>query len=237
MTIRLTRRAALAAGAAFAVPAFGRPPARVKIAMVGDSTMASYPKPPDDRPDLTGWGQVFGERFTDRVEVVNHAASGRSTRSFMAEGRWRRVLAETPAWLFVQFGHNDQKDRTLAPDGGFREYLVRYVDEAVAANARPVLVTPVARRTFTNGRATTSLTPFADAVLAVAREKRVPAIDLHRLAFDLFDRLGDAGSADLTASATDRTHFSRKGAVTVAGLVAGALPAAVPELAALLRKD
>jgi lysophospholipase L1-like esterase len=236
MTTRITRRAALAAGAALAVPALGRPPARVTIAMVGDSTMASYPKPPDDRPDLTGWGQVFGERFTDRVEVVNHAASGRSTRSFMAEGRWRRVLAESPAWVFVQFGHNDQKDRTLAPDGGFREHLVRYIDEAAAANARVVLVTPVARRTFANGRATTSLTPFADAVLAVAREKRAPAIDLHRLAFDLFDRLGDAGSADLTASATDRTHFSRKGAVMVVGLVAGALPAAVPELAALLKK-
>ena len=125
----------------------------------------------------------------------------------------------------------------VAESSGAEDAAFDDVDEAVAANARPVLVTPVARRTFTNGRATTSLTPFADAVLAVAREKRVPAIDLHRLAFDLFDRLGDAGSADLTASATDRTHFSRKGAVTVAGLVAGALPAAVPELAALLRKD
>lgn len=237
MTTRITRRAALAAGVAFAAPTFARPPARVKVAMVGDSTMASYPNPPADRPTLTGWGQVFGARFTDRVEVVNHAASGRSTKSFIAEGRWKKVLGETPAWVFVQFGHNDQKDATLAPLGGFRDYLIRYVDEATAANIRPVLVTPVARRTFTAGRASTTLQPFADAVLGVARDRRVPAIDLHRLAFDLFDRLGDERSADLTASATDRTHFSRKGAEAIGGLVAGALSAAVPELAALLKKD
>jgi lysophospholipase L1-like esterase len=235
----LTRRAALAAGVALAAPAIARQPARprVKVAMVGDSTMASYAKPPADRPDLTGWGQVFGERFTDRVEVVNHAASGRSTKSFMAEGRWKKVLGETPAWVFIQFGHNDQKDATLAPTGGFREYLVRYVDEAVAANIRPVLVTPVARRTFAAGRASTTLMPFADATLAVAREKRVPVIDLHRVSLELYDRLGDERSADLTASATDRTHFSRKGALAIAGLVAAALPMSVPDLAAQLKKE
>lgn len=66
------------------------PEKKIRIVMVGDSTMASYPKPPAERPDLTGWGQVFGEYFSDRVEIVNHAASGRSLKSFVAEGRWKK---------------------------------------------------------------------------------------------------------------------------------------------------
>src|SRR6185369_13932563 len=64
----------------------------VRIAIIGDSTVASYDKPPADRPDLTGWGQVFGEFFQEGVEVRNFAVSGRSSKSFLAEGRWQPVL-------------------------------------------------------------------------------------------------------------------------------------------------
>jgi lysophospholipase L1-like esterase len=205
--------------------------------MVGDSTMASYPNPPKDRPDLHGWGQVFGTFFTDRAEILNHAASGRSTRSFVNEKRWRKVLDAKPDWVFIQFGHNDQKDKELDPEGGFRDYLIRYIDEARKAGIKPVLVTPVARRTFDkDGKPTTSLTPFADAMKKVAKEKGVPLIDLHQLAFDLFGKLGDSGSADFSPSAGDRTHFSKKGATAVAELVAKAIPEAVPELKDLLKK-
>lgn len=234
----LTRRAALAAAFLLAGPAVAAAQEKkLRIALVGDSTMASYPNPPKDRPDLTGWGQVFGEFFTDAVAVENHAASGRSTRSFVAEKRWAKVLESKPDYVFIQFGHNDQKDPTLAPAEGFSEYLRRYVDEAQKAGIKPVLVTPVARRTFDkDGKPTTSLTPFADAIKAVAKEKGVPVIDLHQLAFDLFGKLGDDGSADLTASKTDRTHFSRKGAKAVAGLVTSAIPDAVPDLKPYLKK-
>jgi lysophospholipase L1-like esterase len=232
----VTRRAALAAVLLLVLPAAAADGKKLRIAMVGDSTMASYPNPPKDRPDLTGWGQVFGEFFTDQVEILNHAASGRSTKSFVNEKRWAKVLDLKPDYVFIQFGHNDQKDPSLAPDEGFAEYLRRYVDEARAAGIKPVLVTPVARRTFSKGKASTTLTPFADAIKKVAKEKDVPVIDLHKLAFDLFDTLGDEGSADLTASKTDRTHFSKKGALAVAGLVAKALPDAVPDLKGYLKK-
>src|SRR6478609_4304421 len=87
----------LAALAVLLVPAFaGADEKTIRIAMVGDSTMASYPNPPKDRPDLHGWGQVFGEFFGPRVTILNHAASGRSTKSFMAEGRWQKVLDAKP---------------------------------------------------------------------------------------------------------------------------------------------
>lgn len=213
-------------------------PKPIRIALIGDSTMASYAKPPADRPDLTGWGQVFGESFDGSVTTLNHAASGRSSKSFLSEGRWEPVLAEKPDYVFIQFGHNDQPgkgDRATDPQGDFQDNLRRYVREARAAGVKPVLVTPVARRTFANGKATTTLTPYADATLQVGKELEVPVVDLHAASFKLFASLGDDGSADLTASASDRTHFSRKGGLAIAGMVAAALPDAVPELAKRLK--
>jgi len=234
----ITRRRALAAALGLALPAFSRADdKKIRIAMVGDSTMASYPNPPKDRPDLHGWGQVFGEHFTKRVEISNHAASGRSTKSFIAEKRWEKVLEEKPDYVFIQFGHNDQKDKTLAPDEGYRDYLIRYIEEARKAGIKPVLVTPVARRTFDKeGKPTTSLTPFANATKKVAKDKGVPVIDLHQLSFDLYAKLGDKGSADFSPSETDRTHFSKKGAKAMAELVAKALPDSVPDLKDALTK-
>jgi lysophospholipase L1-like esterase len=213
-------------------------PKPVRIALIGDSTMASYAKPPADRPDLTGWGQVFGESFDSGITVLNHAASGRSSKSFLSEGRWEPVLAEKPDYVFIQFGHNDQPgkgDRATDPQGDFQDNLRRYVREARAAGTKPVLVTPVARRTFADGKAATTLTPYAEATLKVGKELGVPVVDLHAASFQLFDSLGDAASADLTASASDRTHFSRKGGLVIAGLVAAALPKAVPELGERLK--
>jgi sialidase-1 len=217
--------------AAFPTLAVERP---IKIAMIGDSTMASYAKPPEDRPTLTGWGQVFGVFFNDKVTVLNHAQSGRSSKSFLREGRWEPVLREKPDFVFIQFGHNDQPgkgDRTTDPNGDFQDNLRKYIDESLAAGAQPVLVTPVARRIFDQqGKATTTLSPYADAMQKVAAEKKVPLVDLHAASFELFNKLGDAASADLSASARDRTHFSDKGARAVAKLVADQLPKHVPAL-------
>src|SRR5262249_32056348 len=67
------------------------------------------------------------------------------------------------------------------------------------------------------------------------KEKKVPVIDLHAAAMRLYEHLGDAGSADLSAAASDRTHFSRKGALAMANLVADALPQAAPELRPYLK--
>lgn len=208
-------------------------PKAIKIALIGDSTVASYPKPPEDRPDLTGWGQVFGECFTDRVTVLNHAVSGRSSKSFRREKRWQPVLDLKPDYIFIQFGHNDQKkegDRYADPETDFRDQLKQYITEARAIGATPVLVTPVARRTFADGNATTTLTPYAKAMHAVGAETKTPVIDLHKVSVALYQKLGDAASADLTASASDRTHFSRKGAVTMAGVVADGVREQIMEL-------
>lgn len=216
-------------------------PARevVRVALIGDSTVASYARPPEDRPELTGWGQVLGELFEPHVKVANHAASGRSSKSFVAEGRWQKILDERPQYIFIQFGHNDQPgkgDRTTDPDGDYQENLKRYLREARQIGARPILVTPVARRTFQDGKPVSTLGPYVEAMKKVGRETDTRVIDLHAASLSLFGKLGDEGSADLSASATDRTHFSRKGALAIARLVTDELRTAVPELAGHLRR-
>lgn len=205
----------------------------VRIALIGDSTVATYDKPPADRSTLTGWGQVFGEFFDSSVEIHNFALSGRSSKSFLREGHWPQVLAAKPDYVFIQFGHNDQPgkgDRSTDAAGDYQDYLRRYLEETRAAGAVPVLVTPVARRTFESGKLVTSLTPYADAMQQVGRKTQTPVIDLHRLSMALFARVGDEGGANLSPAPTDRSHFSRTGARAVAGLVANALPRAVPAL-------
>jgi lysophospholipase L1-like esterase len=212
----------------------------IRIVLLGDSTVCDYPHPPADKPDMTGWGQVLGEFFNDRVVVLNHAAGGRSSKSFLREGRWSRALLDKPDYVFIQFGHNDcpgKGDRTTDPAGDFRDYLRQYVEQTRAAGGKPVLITPVARRTFVNGKLIDILQPYADAMKFVGAQQHVPVIDLHAASSALYRCRGDAGTADLSASAGDRTHFSRKGALTMAGLVVAQLPAALPELAMQLQPE
>jgi len=110
------------------------------------------------------------------------------------------------------------------------------VEEARAAGATPVLVTPMHRRRFDeHGKATRELLPYAEAMKIVAKEKAVDLVDLHTASGILFEKLGDAGSADLSCSTTDRTHFSEKGAKAIAGLVLNLLPVAEPSLKTLLK--
>ncbi len=211
---------------------------KLRVAIVGDSTVASYSNPPADRPDLTGWGQVFGEFFDDEIEVLNHARSGRSSKSFLREGLWEKTLVERPDYVFIQFGHNDcpgKGDRETDPATDFRDYLRRYIVEARKIGAIPILVTPMTRRQFRHGKIYTILRPYAEAMLAVGDEQHVPVIDLHEASVELFNRLGDTGSSDFSPNASDRTHFSRKGALAIAQIVADRVSIVAPKLGRHLR--
>lgn len=222
---------------AFCSPIWASGAEKIRIAIVGDSTAASYPNPPSDRPDLTGWGQVFAEKFNEQVEVLNHAKSGRSSRSFMREGHWDKTLADKPDYVFVQFGHNDSSrkhNRFADPETTFQDFLRTYIQESRAIGAQPVIVSPVTRRVFKNGKIEVTLGPYAKAALKVAREENVPAVDLHNKSIELFNKLGDAGSAEFSPSKNDRTHFSSVGARAVAKLVADGVQEAVPGLKSYL---
>ncbi len=208
---------------------------RIRVITIGDSTVATH------SPDTGtyGWGQVISEFFNDGVECVNLAKSGRSSKSFILEGSWKDTLTQRPDYLFIQFGHNDcpeKGERETDPGSDYMEYLRRYVDEGREAGATPILVSPLTRRRFgKDGKIRTKLRPYADAMISVGTEREVPIIDLHAKSVELFESLGDSGSADLNCSAEDRTHLSMNGAREMARLVVQDLAKVEPRLAPYLR--
>lgn len=209
----------------------------LRIAVIGDSTVCEYPQEKAER----GWGQYLEEHFREgTVKVINLAASGRSTKTFIQEGRWRKTLEHKPHYVLIQFGHNDSHGpgRPESTDSAtdYRAYLRRYVDESRSAGAVPILVTPMVRRTFhADGRLNDSLQLYADAMKQVGAEKKVAVVDLHASSKELVERLGPEASAEMANKAGDRTHFNEKGARRMADLVMKELPTAEPKLKASLR--
>ena len=214
-------------GATWRFTTRGRP---VRIALAGDSTVT----------ERQGWGTGFAALVRPGATVANHAKGGRSTKSFLEEGLWDGTLAGAPDIVLIQFGHNDAPgkgpEREADAFTTYRENLARMVDEARAAGARPVLLTPLTRRTVEeDGCIRSDLGFYADAARAVAFEKRVPLLDLHRLSIEAVDRMGPAEVAALGLpkedGTLDRTHLSTVGSTLFGGIVARELGRVVPDLA------
>jgi lysophospholipase L1-like esterase len=213
--------------------------ASVHLVLAGDSTVADFPKPPRDRPELAGWGQSLPVFLLKDVKVTNLAKSGTSSKSFRELGLWDQVLAAKPDWVLIQFGHNDQPNKgERATDAAtdYRANLKRFIEEVRGIGAKPVLVTSVARRTFEGGKLATNLTPYVEAMKAVGEEMAVPVIDLHHCSFALFSQRGEAFCRKHYApSETDLSHFNAAGARLMARLVAEGLEREVPELREVLQ--
>ena len=194
----------------------------VTVVTVGDSTVSSYGEDNIRR----GWGQVLGDYLPPAVEVINLASSGASTKTFVELGRWSKALAVKPEFILIQFGHNDAhaKGNPKATDANtdYMDNLRRFVREARAIGATPILVTPMHRLLFNakTGKLTGELQPYATAMGRVAAETGTPLIDLYTLSEETFEPLGNDGVAGLTISDEDRTHFTDKGARMLARLVA-----------------
>ncbi|MCW5849694.1 MAG: rhamnogalacturonan acetylesterase [Anaerolineae bacterium] len=206
----------------------------ITVYLAGDSTMAE--KAPDKRPE-TGWGEFLQQYFpSDRVRVENHAQNGRSTRTFLSEGRWQAILDRLRPgdYVLIQFGHNDQPkekvDRHTSPDE-FRHNLTRFVQDVRAREATPVLLTPVMRRRFdAAGHFEDSHAEYPAIVRAVAQAHAVPLIDMHRASEEVIQRYGVEGSkrlflwlgpndnANYPDGIEDNTHFSPEGASAMAAL-------------------
>ncbi|MGH9798971.1 MAG: GDSL-type esterase/lipase family protein, partial [Blastocatellia bacterium] len=206
----------------------------VRIVLAGDSTVT----------EGSGWGVGFREQCRAQVECINLARNGRSSRSFIAEGHWQKVLAERPAYVLIQFGHNDQPGKGLERETDakttYKDFLRRYVDEARAAGAKPILVTSLARRNFAEGKiAADILTSYAAAARQVAAEKKVPLIDLNALSIELLNKIGQSAAAEFDVKnpdgSPDRTHLSRKGSATFGKIVAAELARVIPEPGLLFR--
>jgi lysophospholipase L1-like esterase len=206
----------------------------IRIVLVGDSTVT----------DDSGWGAGFRSLVNDRAEVVNTAANGRSSKSFIDEGRWADALAKRGQYYLIQFGHNDEPgkgpERETDPKTTYRANMARYVDDVRAIGGKPILVTSLVRRLYTEGGTIrTTQTPYVEAVRALAAEKQVPLIDLHAISLADAEHAGDEVWADLSPKddkgQVDRTHLNAKGSEVVGRMVADALRRVVPEFADLLR--
>ena len=198
-----------------------------KIVLVGDSTVATE----------GGWGPGLCATLTPNVTCVDVGANGRSTVSYIDEGLWSKALAEKGQCYFIQFGHNDQKPdpkRHADADGLYAQNLTRFIHEVRAIGGVPILLSPLTRRTFKDGKlAEDGLKDYAAAARHVAAEEKVNFVDLLSLSQAYVQPLGqeqadtfdaqthpDAKAENTATPAKDRTHLNEKGKAVFGRMVA-----------------
>jgi pectinesterase len=205
---------------------------KIRIVLIGDSTVS----------DSSGWGPGFKELLTTRTECINAAANGRSTMSFIKEGRWTNALALQGDYYLIQFGHNNEPGKpgrsTDMPT--FVNDMARYVDDACALGAKPVLVTPLTRRQWDKsdpGKIKSTLAPYAEEVKKIATEKKVPVVDLHARSIERCEKLGREACIAFSptkvvggTNTVDNTHLDKNGSRIFGKIVAEELVKALPEL-------
>jgi len=207
---------------------------KIKIFIAGDSTAANkevkaYPE--------TGWGMPFTYFFDSSVSVDNRAKNGRSTKSFISEGLWKKLIDDVNEgdYVLIQFGHNDEAkekgDRYSTPEE-FKANLVKFISETRNKKANPVLLTPVSRRQFDSvGNVRQTHAVYSPLVREVAKQYNVPLIDLDELSRALYQKFGPENSKLLfmqlepgenpnyPEGRNDNTHFNELGARKIAQLV------------------
>lgn len=212
----------------------------IDVHLIGDSTMANRVES-DTNPER-GWGQYLGREFDSDVAVHNHAVNGRSTKSFITEGKWAVVLGQLKSgdYLLIEFGHNDEKieDSTRYAEAhtAYRQNLERFVSEARAKGATPILLTPIVRRKFdANGTLENTHGDYPGVVRELAAALKVPLIDLEAQTRSLIQKEGAEPSKRLynwTAKGRyrmypdghqDDTHLNVAGAGVVARMAALAI--------------
>jgi len=233
--------------------AFLLPPKKIKIYMIGDSTMCVYPV---RQWPVTGWGMPFANYFDSTVTIDNRAKGGRSTRTFIAEKRWQPIADSLNEgdYVFIQFGHNDEAkepqyaDRyTPVPD--YKNNLIKFITDTRAKNAIPVLVTPVSRRNFDKeGNAKETHTEYTKAVFEIGEQYHVPVIDLDKKSREMYQQMGpvtakllfmeldSAEHPNYPVGRYDGTHFNEYGARKMAEIVLNEIKAQRLALAARIVK-
>lgn len=193
------------------------------IFYAGDSTVkfnkaSTYPQ--------TGLSQAMLLYLADGVEMKSFAQNGRSTKSFLDEGRLALIEKEMKEgdFLFIQFGHNDEKDdksRHTDPDTTFQENLMVFIQAARSKAAYPVLITPIARRLFdAQGKFLPgSHGAYPDAVRKTGKRAGVPVIDLTAVTEAYLESVGDLASRAYFMWPKDNTHLKPEGAVLIAGFL------------------
>lgn len=195
------------------------------VYIVGDSTVQTYDA---SRAPQQGWGCYLPNYFTTEVSFVNKAFSGRSSKTFIEEGRLNEILEiiQTNDYLFVQMGHNDanssQPERRTDASTTYKHYLQMYIDSARRRGAIPVLITPVCRLNNVNGVFINDFPAHCAAMVEVAAANNVPCIDLMAKSLNLLTAVGYNTACTyymVSANDTDYTHLTETGADQMARLV------------------
>ncbi len=211
-------------------------PDALTVFLAGDSTVADQPNEP-----YNSWGQMLPRFFKEGVAVANHAESGESLRSFLNSRRWAKVLSciRKGDYVLIQFGHNDQKDKTAGAGAHttYAGFLRQYIGEARQRGATVILVTPVSRRSFNaTGRIASNLGDFPDAVRAVARELDAPLIDLNAMSQRFYEAMG-VEKSKLAFAPGDNSHHNNYGSYEIARCVVEGIRVVAPDLAKRLADD
>lgn len=220
--------------------AAARAKAPFKIVLTGDSTVALE----------GGWGPGFCALLTPNVTCVDLAKNGRSTKSYIDEGLWQKAMDEHAQYVFMQFGHNDQKPAPALhadADGAYADNLRRFIRDVRAQGGVPVVVTPLSRRNYRDGTLIEDdgLGDYARAAKRVAEQEHVAVVDLLSLSRAMLERVtqaeadtfdasehADAKAENGSAAKPDRTHLDDKGKAVFGRMVADAVVQARPELRA-----
>jgi lysophospholipase L1-like esterase len=193
------------------------------IYLLGDSTVCDQSGEP-----YASWGQMLPRFFKPTIAVANHAESGETVAASNARGRFDKILSliKRGDVFIVQFGHNDMKEKAKDPDAAqkYKAGLIAWVNAIKAKGATPVIVTPMNRHTFEDGRVVNSLEEYPQMAREAAAATGSALIDLNAKSKILYEAFGETGSlhlfehnADYTQ--VDGTHHSPFGAYELAKLV------------------
>ncbi len=211
------------------------PPGITTIFLCGDSTVVDQ-----DNEPWASWGQMFPWFFDDKVAVANYAESGERADTFIGAGRLRKILSvmQPGDYVFVEFGHNDQKIDRQPGKGAyyfFATQLKTFIDQIRSKGGIPVLVSPTHRRNFDkDGKIVETHLDYPAAMKWVAEREGVTFIDLHSMSAKFYEALGPeeskrafvhykAGSYGMSKDVADNTHFNPYGAFELAKCVVGAM--------------
>jgi len=224
-------------------------PSLPKLFIVGDST--AHINGDQEKYGVkarVGWGTPFHRYFDpEKIDVINAASAGRSSRTYLREGKWRRVLNQLGSgdFVLIQFGHNDPggvgtgKDRGSLPGVGnqtklvqhaggsvelvhtFGWYLRRYIADTRARGATPIILSVTPRNIWINGQPEEGLGHYRQWAYEVARQEQVEFVDVSRIVSQRYVELGQQKVASFFP--LDHTHTDRQGAEVVARCVVAGL--------------
>lgn len=197
------------------------------VFLAGDSTVCDQPAEP-----WNSWGQMLPRFFGPGIAVANYAQSGESIKSSLGAKRFDKVFSvmKTNDWLFVQFGHNDMKDKATNALANYKSNLKKIVAQTRAKGATPVLVTSMERKA---GVERDTLAGYPQTVRDVAKEEGVALIDLHAMSRVLYRALGP----NLDQAFQDGTHHNNYGSYELARCIVASIRQNKLDLAKYLAED